>query len=108
MHQITNAGTDQTVSPGYVTTLDGTNSYDLDNDASTYIWVQTGGPHVVLNRANTSIATFTAPSNLSTDTTLAFRLIVKDDKNATGADDVKVIDKYIPPPNQPPIASAGT
>ena len=45
---------------------------------------------------------------MSTDTTLAFRLIVKDDKNATGADDVKVIDKYIPPPNQPPIASAGT
>ena len=32
---IANAVTDQTVSPGYVTTLDGTNSYDLDNDAST-------------------------------------------------------------------------
>jgi hypothetical protein len=45
---------------------------------------------------------------LSTDTTLAFRLILKDDKNATGADDVKVLDKYIPPPNQHSIASAGT
>ena len=48
-------------------------------------------------------ATFTDSSNLSTDTTLAFRLIVKDDKNATTAID-KVIDKYIPPPNQPPIS----
>ena len=40
---IANAGTDQTVSPGYVTTLEGTNSNDPDNDPLTYIWVQTGG-----------------------------------------------------------------
>jgi hypothetical protein len=39
---------------------------------------------------------------------LAFRLIAKDDKNATGADNVKVIDKYIPDPNpnQHSIANA--
>ena len=34
---IANAGTDQTVSPGYVTTLDGTSSNDPDNDPLTYI-----------------------------------------------------------------------
>ena len=105
---IANAGTDQTVSPRDIVNLNAGNSKDRDKDQIKYSWTQVEGPNVRLDGANTSIATFTAPSNLSTDTTLAFRLIVKDDKNATGADDVKVIDKYIPPPNQPPIASAGT
>ncbi len=54
------------------------------------------------------IATFTAPSNnISADTTLTFKLTVTDNKNATGVDDVKVTDKYVPPPNQPPVANAG-
>jgi hypothetical protein len=73
-----------------------------------YSWTQVQGPKIILDSANTSIATFTVQYNLSTDTTLAFRLIAKDDKNATGADDVKVIDIYIshPNPNQHSIANA--
>jgi hypothetical protein len=105
---IANAGTDQTVSPGDIVNLNAGNSEDADKDQIKYSWTQVEGPNIRLDGANTSIATFTAPSNLSTDTTLAFRLIVKDDKNATGADDVKVKDKYIPPPNQHPISNAGT
>jgi tetratricopeptide (TPR) repeat protein len=104
-----NAGTDQTVNPGYVVTLDGTKSKDPDSgDTLTYSWIQTAGPNVTLNGANSPIATFTAPSNnISSDTALIFKLTVKDSKNATGVDDVKVTDKYIPPPNQPPTANAG-
>jgi tetratricopeptide (TPR) repeat protein len=104
-----NAGTDQTVNPGYVVTLDGTKSNDPDSgDTLTYSWIQTAGPTVTLNGANSPIATFTAPSNnISVNTDLIFRLTVKDSKNGTGAADVKVTDKYIPPPNQPPTANAG-
>ena len=104
---LADAGANQTVSPGYVVTLDASKSKDLDNDPLTYAWKQTGGPPVVLNNANTSIATFTAPSNISANTVLAFRLTVKDSKNTTGIDDTTVIDKYTPPANQAPIANAG-
>ena len=106
---VANAGEDQTVNAGNVTTLDGSKSKDPDSsDKLTYSWVQTAGPNVRLNYADRSIATFTAPSNISSDTPLVFKLTVKDSKNATGIDDVKVVDKYIPPPNQPPVANAGS
>jgi chitodextrinase len=103
---VANAGQEnQTVNPGDIVTLDGSKSKDPDGDPLTYSWTQTAGPAVKLNDANTPIATFTAPSNISSDTTLGFRLTVKDDKNATVTADVRVIDKYIPPPNKPPVAS---
>jgi large repetitive protein len=101
-----NAGTDQTVNPGYVVTLDGSKSKDSDNDPLTYSWKQVGGvPTVTLNGVDRSIATFTAPSNISSDTTLIFELIVTDDKNATGISTVKIT---VNPVNHPPIANAGT
>ena len=56
---VANAGTDQTVNAGYVVTLDGSKSRDQDNDPLTYTWKETEGTPVVLNGANTSIATFT-------------------------------------------------
>ena len=104
---VANAGTNQTVNEGYIVTLDGSKSKDPDNDNLAYSWKQTAGPTVKLDGTNSPIATFTAPSNISADTTLGFKLTVKDDKNATGTADVKIADKYIPPPNKPPIANAG-
>ena len=104
---IANAGQDQAVNAGYVVSLDGSGSKDPDGDPLTYLWTQTAGPTVKLDGANTPIARFTAPSNISANTTLGFKLTVKDDKNAANADNVKVTDKYIPPPNQPPVANAG-
>jgi hypothetical protein len=101
---VANAGTDQSVNEGYAVTLDGTASKDPVNDPVTYSWIQTDGPSVKLNDADTSMATFTAPSNISSDTDLIFRLTVTDNKNASGTDDAKVTVKYIAPPNQPPIA----
>jgi len=103
---VANAGTDQTVNQGYIATLDGSKSKDLDNgDSLTYSWKQIGGPTVILNNATSSMATFTAHSNIPSDTTLVFKLTVKDNKNATSASTVKVTDKYIPPLNQPPTAN---
>jgi hypothetical protein len=104
---VANAGVNQTVSPGDIATLDGSKSVDPDNDPIKYLWKQVVGPAVELNGADTPIATFTAPLNISTDTDLTFELIVTDSKNATDNATVKVTDKYVPPPNQSPIANAG-
>ncbi len=104
---VANAGTDQTVNAGYVVILDGSKSRDQDNDPLTYTWKETEGTPVVLNGANTSIATFTAPKGISSDTDMTFELTVTDSKNATNTSTVKVTAKYVPPPNQPSIANAG-
>ena len=80
---VANAVTDQTVDAGNVVSLDGTASKDPDGDPITYSWVQSGGPNVKLSGADTAISTFTAPSNISSDTNLIFTLTVRDDKQAT-------------------------
>jgi tetratricopeptide (TPR) repeat protein len=100
------AGADQTASAGDIVTLDATKSKDPDNDELEYSWVQLAGPRVKLDNINTSIATFTAPSNISANINLVFKLTVKDDKNVSGTDNTKVIVKHIPPSNKPPIANA--
>jgi sugar lactone lactonase YvrE len=105
---LANAGPDETVNPGHVISLDGTKSKDPDDDPLTYSWVQMQGPTVELNGADSSMATLTAPSNVSADADLIFKLMVSDSKNANSTDDVKVRVKYVAPPNQPPVANAGT
>ena len=61
-------GQNQIVNPGDVVSLDGSKSKDPDGDPITYLWTQTSGPTVKLDGANTPIATFTAPSNISSNT----------------------------------------
>jgi PKD domain len=103
-----NAGPDQAVNEGHLATLDGSKSKDQDSsDSVKYLWKQASGPVVKLNNADTSVATFTAPSNISSDKVLEFTLAVRDSKNATSNDSVKVTDKYIPPLNKHPIADTG-
>ena len=104
---VANAGQSQTVNAGYVVSLDGSGSRDPDGDPIRYSWVQTAGPSVNLTGTDSAIATFTAPSNISSDTDLTFNLTVTDDKNASNMTAVKITDKYVPPPNQPPVAIAG-
>ena len=103
----TNAGLDRTVNAGDVVTLDGSKSSDQDNDPLTYIWKQLSGPNVRLNSIDKPFAIFTAPKDISSDTDMRFELTVTDSKNATSKDSVKVTVKYVPPPNQPPVANAG-
>jgi hypothetical protein len=71
------AGASQTVTAGTVVTLNGSTSNDPDGDTLNFEWSQTGGPPVSLDNANTSLATFTAPS-VQSDTLLQFRLTVRD------------------------------
>jgi PKD domain len=105
---VANAGTNQTVNTGHFVTLNGSKSKDPDGTIISYLWKQIGGPIVTLNAANTPIARFTAPKNISSDTDMIFGLTVIDNKNASNTASVKVTDKYVPPPNQPPVANAGT
>ena len=104
---VASAGQDQTVNSGDSVTLDGSASKDPDGDPIRYSWVQTAGPSVNLTGADRDITTFTAPSNIYSDTDLAFNLTVTDYKNTSSTTIVKVIDKYVPPLNQPLVANTG-
>ncbi|MBV1908945.1 MAG: hypothetical protein KUG78_06450 [Kangiellaceae bacterium] len=83
---------------GEVATLDGSQSADSDGSISTYEWTQiSGSPTVTLNNADTSTATFVAP-DVSSSTSLTFRLTVTDNEGATGTDTVIVAVDVDQPP----------
>ena len=71
------AGNNRTVNSGGQVTLDGSASNDPDGDALSYAWTQTLGPTVTLSGANTSNASFAAPT-VTSDTLLRFSLTVSD------------------------------
>jgi MYXO-CTERM domain-containing protein len=98
------AGVDQTVRSGVTVTLDGTGSKDSDGTIASYAWSQGSGPSVALNGGTAAKATFTAPQ-VAQATALSFSLAVKDNGGATGTDAVTIT---VRPPNQPPVADAGT
>lgn len=84
---------------GQLVTLDGTSSWDPDDNPLTYSWEQTGGPSVVLANAGQAQATFLAP-NVAATTTLTFRLTVSDGTLENWAD-VQVSVVWT---NDPPVA----
>lgn len=76
---IAGAGADITVPEAAFVTLDGSGSFDPDNDAiASYAWTQTSGPAVTLNDAATATPTFTAPEVDVAGAELIFELIVTD------------------------------
>jgi K319-like protein/Big-like domain-containing protein/NHL repeat-containing protein/6-bladed beta-propeller protein len=84
--------------------LDGSKSHDPDGIIKSYMWKQVAGPLVVLSGANSSIASFVAPS-VSSDTTLKFNLTVTDNDNVSSSPSTtSVLVKNV---NIPPIANAG-
>ena len=79
---VADAGADQIgVDPGEVT-LNGSASYDPDEDPITYDWVQVTGPTVQLSKADTAQPTFTAAEG----ETYHFHLTVRDDRGGVGTD----------------------
>ena len=67
-------------------TLDGSASYDPDDDPITFAWEQISGPSVSLSGANSEQASFTAAEGQ----TYMFRLTVRDDHNGVSTDRVTV------------------
>jgi hypothetical protein len=83
---VSNAGSDQTgVVPTSTVTLDGTGS----TFASTFAWLQTGGPAVTLTNATTANPTFVVPS-ATTSQTFTFSLTIKDVNGTPATDTVQV------------------
>ena len=100
---VADAGGNQSVKEGSTATLHGSNSYDPDGDALTFLWTQVSGPTVVLSDPNSPNPTFTAPSVAPIGTTLTFQLIVSDGLDQAFANvDVSVVNV-----NHPPVANAG-
>ena len=80
-----------TVQQGQLVTLDGSGSLN----ATGFAWAQVAGtPTVTLSNANTSIASFTAPS---TATTLTFRLTVQGPGGPQTTDEVVTVEAVAPP-----------
>lgn len=78
---VADAGPDQNVPTDEIVRLDGTGSYDPDNDYPlTYLWIQTSGPTVSLSSNTVATPTFIAPS---TPSTLTFVLYVRDARGET-------------------------
>lgn len=80
------AGDDQTAQVGDIVTLDGSKSYDANNDALQYSWVQVSGPAVTLDSADTIAPSFAA---LAEDI-YTFQLIVSDGLLESAPDTIAV------------------
>ena len=95
---------DFTVPESSLVTLDGSPSYDVDDEPLTYLWTQTAGTLVTLSGGTTAIPSFTAPSVGSAGETLTFSLVVHDgiDESASALVNVNVTNV-----NQVPTANAG-
>lgn len=67
------------VTSGQTVTLDGSSSYDPDEDVLSYKWMQTSGPDITLSDSTSSSLTFVAPT-VTQNAELTFELTVHDGK----------------------------
>lgn len=87
---VADAGPDQgPIDTGNTITLDGSQSFDPENDALGYTWTQVSGSPVTLIGANTANPTFVAP-NVQGLENLVFQLIVNDGQADSAPDTVTV------------------
>src|SRR6185436_6262679 len=96
---VANAGPDKTIAlPTNSATLDGSGT-DSDGSVAAYSWTKVGGPSVTM----TNTAKPTASLSDLVAGVYTFRLMVTDDKGATGSDDVTVTVNGLT--NNPPVAN---
>lgn len=80
-----NAGSDQTVTPGFSVTLDGSASYDPDGDTLTYSWQETTGSGTTISNSSEETAGLTAPSSAGS---YIFKLYVRDGRGGLDSDEM--------------------
>jgi hypothetical protein len=95
------AGTNISVNEGETVILDGSASYDNDNDPLTYSWTSHGG--IQLNDSTLMKPQFTAPF-VNVNTNYTFTLIVNDGESNSDPSSVTVTVLQV---NKPPVANAG-
>lgn len=98
---VANAGSDQGVFTNLLVTLDGSGSYDPDNNYPlAFIWNQLSGIPVTLLNPGTTYPSFVAPSQPAI---LVFQLVVTDSLGAISIPDTVNVTIL----NTPPVANAG-
>jgi hypothetical protein len=98
---LANAGNDQSLNEGTLVHIDGSGSYDPDNDAINYFWL--APQEIALSSNNSPSPTFTAPE-VMVNTDYVFYLIVSDAYNNSVADQVTISVNQV---NKEPVANAG-
>ncbi|RKH65932.1 myxosortase-dependent M36 family metallopeptidase [Corallococcus aberystwythensis] len=97
---VANAGADFEAGARDTVTLHGSGS-DVDGDALSYFWTQTGGEAVTLNNADSASATFMAP-DVKTPTELTFKLTV----TANGVSTSDLVNVTVRKMNRHPVGQA--
>jgi len=101
---VANAGPDQIVNEKVKITLDGSQSFDPENQSLSYMWAQTSGETVIIDSENSVETSFTSPTVANNEIkVLVFELMVYDDNGREAFDTVMIT---VDPVNAPPTAEA--
>ena len=101
---VADAGPDRIVNEMVRVSLDGSKSYDPENQKLSYIWSQISGENVTLTSSTTTNPSFTSPVVANNEIkVLTFELRVYDDNGREAFDTVTIT---VDPINAPPEASA--
>jgi chitinase len=101
---VANAGPDQIVNEKVKVNLDGSNSFDPENQSLSYMWTQTSGESIVIGSSSSEKASFMSPTVANNEIkVLVFELRVYDDNGREGFDAVVIT---VDPVNAPPTAEA--
>lgn len=101
---VADAGPDQTVMEGEDVRLNGSNSFDPDNNIASYEWTQIDGPVVLLSDPTAVQPTFASLDLQSGSVSLTFELTVKDQEGLISTDSSIVNITWV---DEPPFADAG-
>jgi chitinase len=104
MDIVSNAGLDRIVNENVQVSLDGSKSYDPENQQLSFKWTQLSGETVKLSSVSKISPSFTSPIvNNNEIKVLTFELKVFDDNDRYSIDTVVIT---VDPVNSPPEASA--
>ncbi len=101
---VANAGPDQIVNEKIKINLDGSQSFDPENQSLSYMWTQTSGETVIIRSENSVETSFTSPTVANNEVkVLVFELMVYDENGREAFDTVVIT---VDPVNAPPTAEA--
>jgi len=101
---VADAGQDRIVNENVKVSLDGSASYDPENQSISYQWTQVSGEKVTLSSATTAKPSFTSPTVANGEIkVLTFELKVFDNNGRSAVDTVTIT---VDPINSPPEATA--